>query len=437
MNRYVLDILSYAAYILVDITNIGINIYIIYALRKLKKLRNISYWFIFFLSVSDCLVGITGFTLDLSRLICHLRFICTSLRFLNYTIFFLISYSGRLTMIIAIDRSLRMKYLNKYKSMMTKRKANVLLCANGALGLIGLVTNEVVDVACHLFHLICIILSCTLYLLTYYKVKKKVAQLHSNMQSNGTSNRDITIVNQSKENRSVKAERRESTDLNDPISKNRACQSAVCCRYEDGTRYIGINGILQQSACSHERATDLNVTYKLSIEDNERMNEKQIRCVDGSNANDAAQLQVASESAAGSHLRVVARGNLAHFTNDMLTVNSNGSITRDGGVNNPQAVARNDSARTEATKADMNNSRQGKGSENEIGKAMLFITIMIVVCFMPFLVLFFLKFAKVEIPYSVNSISWLLLRSNGSINAIILVIFSREIRGLAKTLCRR
>ena len=154
---------------LTDISNVLFNVFIIYALRKLDKLSNISYWFIFFLSISDCLVGITGLAFDVFMACCILQSDCPIQRYLSELRIFFLAFSGRLTTVIAIDRSIRMKYLNRYNSIMTKMKANTILILNTILGLVQFVgklssLHDIFEKTYDVFHFICISSSCIFYL---------------------------------------------------------------------------------------------------------------------------------------------------------------------------------------------------------------------------------------------------------------------------------
>ena len=101
-----------------------------------------------------------------------------------------------------------------------------------------------------------------------------------------------------------------------------------------------------------------------------------------------------------------------------------------------QDVATEDRGIHTTTKTITKNSNimvHGKRNDNDIGRAMLYITITMVLCYVPIFVRGFLEFHQVR-NYVLDVISIILLLSNSSCNAIILTVFSREIRNLAKSL---
>ena len=171
----------------IDISNIFMNIFIVYALRKLKKLSNTSFWFIYCLSISDCCVGLSGLAYDIYYAYCRPRGNCSWIPYTSAVRTFFLGYSGRLTTIIAIDRSIRMKYLYKYNNIMTRTKVYLVLMVNAVLGIAHFVCELgphqfPFQLAYLIFNSICITPSCMLYIFTYYKIKQQVSDLHSNMR---------------------------------------------------------------------------------------------------------------------------------------------------------------------------------------------------------------------------------------------------------------
>ena len=157
--------------IMIDISNVVVNFCLAFVLKKLDKLRIASYWFIFWLSLSDFSVGLTGLYYDISIPVktVHER---------NYpeykAMFFFLQSSGFLTTTIALDRCFHMKMLNKYSIFMTRRKCysillfNILLSASfSAMFLLCPPFFVSVYLGAALFSLI-------LYIRTYVIVKNRV-----------------------------------------------------------------------------------------------------------------------------------------------------------------------------------------------------------------------------------------------------------------------
>ncbi|XP_065057531.1 uncharacterized protein LOC135685492 [Rhopilema esculentum] len=113
--------------IMIDISNVVVNFCLAFVLKKLDKLRIASYWFIFWLSLSDFSVGMTGLYYDI-------RIPVKTVHERNYSeykaMFFFLQSSGFLTTTIAVDRCFHMKMLNKYSIFMTRRKCYSILLFN-------------------------------------------------------------------------------------------------------------------------------------------------------------------------------------------------------------------------------------------------------------------------------------------------------------------
>ena len=109
------------------------NSYLIHALRKLKKLRKLSYRFVLYLSISDVCFGISGMLMDSISLYgskCKCIKVPDPLVWLIAGHNFCSNFSLGCVLIIAIDRFLHMKFLTRYETMMTKRRARMLLMIN-------------------------------------------------------------------------------------------------------------------------------------------------------------------------------------------------------------------------------------------------------------------------------------------------------------------
>ena len=115
----------------VGIFNILANMFLIYALSKLRQLSKVSYKLILCLSMSDFCVGLilqplvtAVMFVDSKELSCHCKLAAQSFSFM------FCQFSGVMIMIITLDRYLHMKYLNKYSLHMTHRVAYLLIAGN-------------------------------------------------------------------------------------------------------------------------------------------------------------------------------------------------------------------------------------------------------------------------------------------------------------------
>ena len=244
----------------IDISNTFMNIFIIYALQKLKRLSKISFWFIYCLSISDLSVGLSGFAYDIHYACCRTR----SSSWTPYTSgvrTFFLGYSGRLTTIIAIDRSIRMKYLYKYNNIMTRTKAYLMPMVNAVLGIANFdgalgPHQSLFHLVYLIFHFICITSGCMLYIFTYCKIKQQVSDLHSNMRRNEIEHDHSTRI---RPNSTVFSSQPEAPDLikgnmlSEGSKENCAKQNVIHlsgCR-ENGRNCLDVVGRVSSNVSKH------------------------------------------------------------------------------------------------------------------------------------------------------------------------------------------
>ena len=120
-------------HVLIAISNITVNTFLLHALNKLKKTSNISFLFVKFLSISDLSVGISQIIYLFCR--CFIRSytpeMLITVEFTVQTIFYVTApFSGGMILTIAVDRYIHMKYLTKYNIIMTRKRAWILIFMN-------------------------------------------------------------------------------------------------------------------------------------------------------------------------------------------------------------------------------------------------------------------------------------------------------------------
>ena len=172
--------------IAIDISNFVLNFSLAFALKKLNKLRIVSFLFIFWLSVSDLLVGATGLIYHTGRLLQ----IDNKIKYLLHVpVALFLLCSGYLTITIAIDRCIHMKLLNRYGSFMTIRKSRVLLVLNAINAVVSLVFNHFLKEIFLSIFLIMFFFLCIVYISTYNSIRKNVKkiELHSGLKSTALS----------------------------------------------------------------------------------------------------------------------------------------------------------------------------------------------------------------------------------------------------------
>ena len=186
VNSQVFILLS--VLLLVDLSNIIVNIFLVLALRKLKKLRT-SYRLILLMSISDICVGCSALVSHMSNALCITKRLCAP-KFQRYAAlmaFFFLYFAGRFTIIIAIDRFIRMRYLIRYDRIMTKLRAILMIAASALVGVVTSVIHygplskgvqHYFSLGLTLFHTIGIMLGLVLYFWAYRSLKRKVDNLH-------------------------------------------------------------------------------------------------------------------------------------------------------------------------------------------------------------------------------------------------------------------
>ena len=377
------------------------NIFIIYALRKLNKLSNISFWLLYWLSISDLFIGLSGFTLDISFISCLSRFNCYWVPYIYAVRSYFTGYSARLTIIIAVDRSIRMISLYNYNNIMTKRKANIVLVLNGILGIIKFAGSlgpykRAFEMSYGIFHVICIFSGCILYIIIYCITKKKVSDLHLNMQR-----RQIAIANEAILHRNVP----------DPLSQLEAHDTVEGILIQGTSRGKGRRQTEPQSLRSQKRNSERNqlaVPGKSSSGSSTLSNELPERSMDIIlSINDAALKCIPSRNS-----------NMADHNQGGLDAASHSSCI---------------STKAERTMKNSKDPNHRRRNDNEVGRAMLFITMAMISCYVPIVADDLLRMRKADNTV-LEHFAKLLLLANATCNAIILTVFSRDIRNLAKRL---
>ena len=175
--------------LIVDISNIVTNSFLIHALIKLKKLKTISYTFILYLSINDEIVGLTGFVCHAADIVyrskgeSHLRTYLVNF----YKIMHLfVGISAYLILAIALDRFLRMRYMVRYGALMTKKTATALVVISMIPSLFDF-TLDMVNASDAIFRYLYIILycghglgvfmGCILYVMAYRSIKQRIEHI--------------------------------------------------------------------------------------------------------------------------------------------------------------------------------------------------------------------------------------------------------------------
>ncbi len=178
------------------ISNILINSFLIYALRKLKKFKTISFKFIILLSISDLCDGITTVA---GIIVLHA--VSSSYKermtlIIGYTFkYFFAPFSLIMIFIIAIDRYIHLRYFSGYNTIMTNRRAIIIvvvavLCVASqcALLMCGRLLGfyPIAQLYLNITVAVCFIMVFVLYTKSYIRIKQETE--HMNLETGMPTN---------------------------------------------------------------------------------------------------------------------------------------------------------------------------------------------------------------------------------------------------------
>ena len=178
-----------AILLILDVSAILLNGLIAYVLRKHKKTSIVTFWFIYCLSISDVMVGVSGLffhSVLLKILLGSSSAFWVSLRKASaISIDYFLMTSGHLIFFTAIDRCIHMKYLNKYSMIMTKSKACWIIVFSVVFCILLVIPRLVASeefiaqfyVGINAFHATAILLIYAIYIKIYISIKKHIAAL--------------------------------------------------------------------------------------------------------------------------------------------------------------------------------------------------------------------------------------------------------------------
>ena len=168
---------------LLDMSSIILNGLIAYVLKKHNKTRIVTFWFIYCLSISDVMVGVTGLTFHSSLLAFkwNSSWVSISGKLLKY----FLETSGHLIFIVAVDRCIHMKYLNKYSTLMNQSRARLIVLLNITFCAVATTPyfvaseklNALFELGLTIFHATLIVSIYFIYLKTYSSIRRQIAAL--------------------------------------------------------------------------------------------------------------------------------------------------------------------------------------------------------------------------------------------------------------------
>ena len=172
-----------------DVSAILFNGLVAYVIKKHKKTSSITFWFLYCLSISDILVGVAGLAYQLSMLLRILDFQKSSWSLIAAYAYrlqhYFIEISGQLIVIIAIDRYIHMKYLTKYSRIMTHSRARLIVLIGILFGIVVIVPiyelserhSALYDFGTNVGRVTCTLLIYALYIKMYLRMRRQYTTL--------------------------------------------------------------------------------------------------------------------------------------------------------------------------------------------------------------------------------------------------------------------
>ena len=398
--------------LIVDISAILLNALIVYVLKRYKKTNIVTFWFIYCLSISDILVGVSGLVLHLLQLKLILghpnAFWVSFCGAASVSENYFIAASGRLIFIIAIDRCIHMKFLNKYSLIMTQSKGRWIIFFNVVFGILISIPLfagsekfiKLFYLGINIFHTTFTLFICAIYIKIYiFSIKRKIASLKTcNVSHTATHQPRKRSANQSKsldEQYCGKCLDPKVCDETNSVENHNSCRSCVIRKDEK---------ILEP----HDKAFPLP------------------------NVNEASPSKLLGESRQLGDTKTTANGSNAVENGIVYLVNQT-NTERENVVATRQAtfVKRLDS------KTSQQSQTRKATPEQDFRKATLIIFLALFICYFPTFIQNFYTFATRSGNAIFSYISEICALLNSSSNAIILVIFSKEMQRNIKAIFLR
>ena len=398
-SQWTLSLTYIAVSLLLNIITLVFNALVAYALKKHKKTCIITFCFIFYLSISDVMVGATG-------LVFHSLWLGTSLASGNLvrnavTNFFLdlLNYffqtSGQLVFIIAIDRYIHMKYRDKYNTIMTQSRARLIMLFNVIFGILAIIPKYVGTktftssyiFGITVFQATCGILIFFIYMKAYFAIRRQLGALQFGKPSNIGLHPNKVLNSQERLscngrcNGSLKARVYKNIGLEKVQSSSLSCASAKGTSVLEPQRKVVIIPMLPVThntnpSKSREQLDEIRTTVQLSC------------VVENDTIPRSTELNVESTA-------------LMESIKATMTQSINIELTQKSQRKMPKA-------------------------QSQLRKAIIYIFLALVICYLPFFVSMFYLIANKRKNGVLSIISFIGIQLNSSLNAIIFIAFSKE-----------
>ena len=389
--------------ILLDLSAVVLNGLIVHVIKRHKKMRIVAFLFIYCLSISDVMLGVVEMLRQSLLLYSFLnpdRVILTPKSTLPLLVSeFFLALSGRTIFIIAVDRCIHMKYLTRYSMIMTRFRARVIIFINIVFGIVVIIPVLVAQsklsvwysISVNVFHAAGTLMICVIYIRTYFSIKRRVATLQLDEGSH------IAVKN--------------TSDI------RKQCKG----------KFSNIGN--QRGCVNFERCNRIDTN-----EDNMRCNpspiEKDNSCIEPKQGIAIRPMTAVASSSNTWCKNMEEKQRYLDFLKNLTVYPDNKARM---GTEKPMErgqLTRNQELRNNI--AEKSQRRKAK-AELEFRKATWMILLSLVICYVPTFIINFYALATKDFLYTYLPISQISLLLNPSLNAFILILCSKDIKGYIKT----
>ena len=380
--------------LLLDVSAIVLNGLIAYVLKKHKKTDIMTFWFIYCLSLSDILVGVSGLIYESMWLIWSLGFRNSSWRLIDTCTVqlhhFFFETSGQLIVIIAVDRYIHMKYLNKYSGIMTQSRARLIMLFSIVFGVVVIIPFNVLSIKHRALYSLCIntvratgaLMACVLYVKTYFTIRSKLAALQIG--------------------------KRDCTDPSHKLEATCQCQNVQYCRDFSKENLCVAYDSFRRSSTSHlgaqaEGASNVHPENNAFI----------LPC--GSSTSQALRKQKYTME-----IRCVSRSVECNICDHVADLNAN--------VGEGLELRKASKAKGQGVQVKQKIPARESAPEQGILKATMLIFLALLICYTPFFFNKFYTLATNNWSFILDRISYMSVLLNSSLNAILLIACNKEMK---------
>ena len=451
-----------------------LNGLIAYVLKKHKKTSIVTFWFIYCLSISNVMVGVTGLIYHLLQLLGLEKAVWNipqmiSKEFYRYYRF----TSWLLILIIAVDRCIHMKYPQKYSIIATRFRARIIMLFTIVFGILydlpsNLPLNVVVFIwlqfTLYVFYIVCILAVIAIYLVLYCLIKRRVNALQ-------TCEVDRAMVHDA-QGKSIDYQHAASSNCIEFSRDSYLLSVFKAIRHDESIPYNEETNVLEQQAnCMDET---LQIGQQQSKDIRKIFNEKrkcQCKPLMKDCANECVNMKLNASIGTPSRFDVPVQTRtvkqhddhpdclneilvqpyskcrcsrkcvksddvesvveIVGYENSSVTVPITATTTSNQRVmdNKELCPISNMGARVNQASRQIHST-----PDEEVKKVTFLILITVLVCNVPGHINFFYYFATGTPVYALSFISQLSVLLNSSLNAIILIVWSRDIKRAIKAL---